>query len=87
MKYIIYEVNHSDYRGLTEHAIVFADDLTHSIVAKCLHDVRERRARIVSAGFYYNNPMRCEGRSESLRLNSRPEDVVIVGGEYSAAFS
>ncbi len=86
MKYIIYE-GVAPYSGAMEKkdfAILFSEDLVHSLVARGLHDHTGRHpAKIVSAGFFYAKPCRTVGHSESLGKASRPEDVIIICETYS----
>jgi len=73
MKYIIVK-NQSE----NENAIVFCDNITHRNVAR-IHRVSDER--VVSAGFFVldeNNTATAYGRSESLNMDSRPEDSEII---------
>jgi len=79
MKYLIVKVlkpTDNSEPGL-EHAIVFPDALMHRSVARAHH---VGQVIVVSAGFcsFKNGIVSTWGRSESIRMDSRPEDADIV---------
>lgn len=75
MKYIIVK-NRDD----KEHAIVFPDEIIHKDVAR-IH--RVGAVRVISAGFcVLHATMSVWGRSESLNMPSRPEDVDILMRDF-----
>ncbi len=77
MKYII--VKDIEER---EAGIVFPDRISHRDVARIhrAHDVR-----VVSAGFCcIGDRVEAYGKSDSLNLGSRPEDVAILGADFSS---
>lgn len=64
-----HDVPDGDFR-----AIVFEDELIHKDVARC-H--RAGNLAVISAGFC-NLDGSVYGNSDSLRMNSRPEDAIAV---------
>jgi hypothetical protein len=73
MKYIIVKNQFEN-----ENAIVFCDNIIHKHVSR-IHCVSDER--VVSAGFFVldqNNVATAYGRSDSLDMESRPEDSEII---------
>lgn len=68
--------------------VTFPEQFVHSDVAEAMMRMRKGFQRSmerynlhpVSAGFVGNNGV-CHGKSESLRLSSRPEDTEILRGQ------
>ena len=83
MKYVCFKDNEG-----RESIVTFPDQFVHSDVANAMmrmHKGFERsmeryNLHPVSAGFVGNNSG-CYGKSESLRLSSRPEDTEILRGQ------
>ena len=70
------------------HPVMFHDHLTHSIVATgvvAAYRAQKQIMRVESAGWYNPETEVAHGRSESLDLNSLPEDgaYISIGGSIS----
>lgn len=77
MKYIIVR-DHEE----KESAIVFPNRITHREVAR-IH--RASGTRVVSAGFCtIGDQVHAWGESESTGLKSRPEDIAVLGADFSS---
>lgn len=95
MKYIIIGVKHRNDSIEREWPIIFPDNMVHSLVsdaikgyfadeASDLHMPRPEM-RIVSAGNISFDLMWCSGKSESLKVESRPDDEAFIGNiDYNA---
>lgn len=75
MKYIIVQALKAGKPSGPPRAIVFDEGLIHSEVAKCQG---ARKYAVVSAGFCSAFPVDAWGRSESLEIEARPEDIEII---------
>lgn len=61
--------------GLCETIVVFSEALKHS-------DFAMMPVKIVSAGFFNPETLRCFGKSVSLNLESRPQDTEIAQRQF-----
>jgi hypothetical protein len=84
MKYICFE----DEDGKQE-IITFPNSINHDCLAQSIDHMRNQTHgnwyRVgrdpVSAGFVYDD-LTCHGRSETLNLDSRPEDTLLLRSQY-----
>lgn len=82
MKYIVFEEDDAPV------PMIFEKRLHHDAVAKGIEHAymrsNDKSAFPISAGFcnFYNGEWFTEGRSESLNLDSRPEDAAILNKFY-----
>jgi len=82
MKYIMLELSLGDLRYNVP--VIFPDTLVHEDMGKAVvhaanRSVPKADVKMVSAGFVSNcSGVTCYGRSESLDLDSRPEDGKII---------
>ena len=84
MKYIVTE----DYDG-NEEIFLFSKDINHDAMAEFLGYIKNQThgnwIRVhrtpVSAGFV-RNALECYGSSETLGLNSRPQDTALLKSQY-----
>ena len=71
MKYVIFEPEYA-----VPEAMIFSDNVIHKVAAACY------KTKPVAAGFFNcsNGVIKCYGKSDSLKLNSRPlidKDIVL----------
>ncbi len=83
MKYIIFELETKD-KAITILPVIFSEQLVHSHMAVAMntmvksYKVEGQYLVAVSAGFYNLVTGVCHGKSESMKLESRPEDTNLV---------
>lgn len=85
MKYVMFEVTHGSFTRYLP--VIFPDDLVHSDIAENVSnaiaqsfEITKLEINVANAGFI--NSMDCDvsvyGRSETLNLDSNPEDSLII---------
>jgi hypothetical protein len=84
MKYIIFEVAHTDsmFRAMPRCVpILFTDELSHRTVAEMFHPILRyhyNHVRAASAGVFDTNDGVCKGEAQTLGIGSLPRDTDVI---------
>ncbi len=86
MKYIMIEVDAGGTKSISP--VIFPEWMVHSEVATAMLRALKVPSRIVSAGFCApeDNFWTCWGKSESLKLDTHPDDSIIINMGDAARF-